>query len=224
MILAAGRGERMRELTAALPKPLLDVGGSSLIERHVAALARTGIKEIVVNLSYGGEQIRSALMDGHRWRVSIAYSDEGSTALETGGGIIEALPLLGEEPFLVVNADVVTDFDFVRLEKIRGDGTLVMVPNPEHHPAGDFGLSASGLISASPPCLTYAGMAVFDPVLFHGWARGRRPLRPMLEAAIARGALYGVRHSGLWLDVGTPERLFEARRLVLAAARHSSEE
>jgi len=212
MILAAGRGERMGALTAECPKPLLEIAGVSLIERHLGRLAASGVEDVVINLSYRGAQIRERLEDGRRFGVSIRYSDEGEPPLETAGGIIEALPLLGAEPFLLVNADAYTDFDFATLIARPAQSTLVLVPNPTHNPNGDFGLDAAGLVRAVPPLLTYAGIAVLDPALFAGLPRGRRPLKPVLDAAIARGVLRGVRYDGVWLDVGTPERLEVARR------------
>jgi N-acetyl-alpha-D-muramate 1-phosphate uridylyltransferase len=214
MLLAAGRGERMGTLTAMQPKPLLGVGDRSLIEHHVVRLAASGVDEIVVNLSYRGDEIRKRLGDGSRYGVSIAYSDEGEPPLETGGGIVQALPLLKFEPFLLVNSDVYTDFDFRILTEGPRVPTLVLVPNPPHNVDGDFGLDAAGFVSALPPLSTYAGVAVFDPRLFAGLARGRRPLKPLLDAAIARRELKGLPFSGLWLDVGTPERLEEARALA----------
>jgi MurNAc alpha-1-phosphate uridylyltransferase len=214
MILAAGRGERMGALTATQPKPLLTVGDRSLIEHHIAKLAASGILELVVNLSYRGSSIRERVGDGRRFGVKISYSDEGEPPLETAGGIVQALPLLGEEPFLLVNSDVYTDFDFRTLIEGSRVPTLVLVPNPPHHARGDFGIDAAGFVSAEPPLSTYAGIAVFDPKSFAGLAPGRRPLKPWLDAAIARKELRAHAFSGLWLDVGTPERLEEARALA----------
>jgi MurNAc alpha-1-phosphate uridylyltransferase len=214
MILAAGRGERMGALTALQPKPLLPIGGRPLIEHHVVRLAASGVDEIVINLSYRGTQIREHLRDGRRFGVSIAYSEEGEPPLETAGGIVHALPLLGIEPFVLVNSDVFTDFDL----RVLVDGprvqTLVLVPNPQHNSRGDFGLDAEGFVSAAPPLRTYAGVAIFDPRAFAGLAPGRRPLKPWLDAAIARRELRGLEHRGLWLDVGTPQRLEEARAMA----------
>jgi MurNAc alpha-1-phosphate uridylyltransferase len=212
MLLAAGRGERMGSLTASQPKPLLTIAGVSLIERHLQQLAASGIDEIVINLSYRGAQIRERLGDGSRFGVSVAYSEEGEPPLETAGGIVQALPLLGAAPFLLVNADVFTAFEFGTLQAAAQMSTLVLVPNPAHNPGGDFGLAESGLLRAEPPRLTYGGIAVLDPVLFAGLERGRRPLKPVLDRGIERGALRGALFAGLWIDVGTPERLEEARR------------
>ncbi len=214
MILAAGRGERMGALTALQPKPLLTIGARPLIEHHVARLAASGIDEIVINLSYRGTQIREHLGSGERFGVAISYSEEGEPPLETAGGIVHALPLLGFEPFVLVNSDVFTDFDFRALVAGPRVQTLVLVPNPPHHLAGDFGLDSAGFVSAAPPLRTYAGVAVFDPRAFTGLAPGRRPLKPWLDAAIARRELRGLEFSGVWLDVGTPERLEQARAIA----------
>jgi N-acetyl-alpha-D-muramate 1-phosphate uridylyltransferase len=220
MILAAGRGERMGALTATQPKPLLEIGGRPLIEHHVVRLVASGVTEIVINLSYRGPQIRAQLGDGSRFGTSIVYSEEGEPPLETAGGIVHALPLLGREPFLLVNSDVFTDFDFRVLVEGSRASTLVLVPNPAHNPSGDFGLDAEGCVCAKPPLSTYAGVAVFDPRSFAGFAPGRRPLKPWLDAAVARRELEGLSFLGLWLDVGTPERLEQAR--AIAAARIGS--
>jgi MurNAc alpha-1-phosphate uridylyltransferase len=213
MILAAGRGERMGALTATQPKPLLTIGDRALIEHHVVRLAASGIEDLVVNLSYRGSEIRARLGDGSRFGVSIEYSDEGEPPLETGGGIVRALPLLGREPFLLVNSDVYTDFDFRVLVDRPRVPTLVLVSNPPHNLRGDFGLDAAGFVTAAPPLSTYAGLAIFDPQWFAELAPGRRPLKPVLDAAIARRELRGLEFAGLWLDVGTPERLEQARAL-----------
>jgi MurNAc alpha-1-phosphate uridylyltransferase len=214
MLLAAGRGERMGALTATQPKPLLTIGDRALIEHHVARLAASGIDKLVINLSYRGADIRKRLGDGRRYGVSIAYSDEGEPPLETGGGIVQALPLLGREPFLLVNSDIYTDFDFRVLVEGPHVPALVLVPNPSHNARGDFGLDAGGFLSASPPLSTYAGIAIFHPKSFLELPLGRRPLKPLLDAAIARRELRGFPYSGFWLDVGTPERLEEARAVA----------
>jgi MurNAc alpha-1-phosphate uridylyltransferase len=214
MILAAGRGERMGALTATQPKPLLTIGERALIEHHVVRLAASGIDELVINLSYRGADIRKRLGDGSRYGVSIEYSDEGEPPLETAGGIVQALPLLGREPFLLVNSDIYTDFDFGVLVEGPHVPTLVLVPNPPHNARGDFGLDPGGFVSASPPLSTYAGIAIFHPKSFLELPLGRRPLKPLLDAAIARRELRGLPYSGFWLDVGTPERLEEARAVA----------
>ena len=213
MILAAGRGERMGPLIAVHPKPLLSVGGVALIEHHVARLTAFGVHEIVVNLSYRGAEIRDYLGDGKRFGATIAYSEEGEPPLETAGGIVHALPLLGAAPFLLVNSDVFTDFDYRTLAAAQSP-TIVLVQNPEHNARGDFGLDAAGRVRAEPRSYTYAGIGVLDPTLFATFEPGRRPLKPVLDAAIARGELRGLRFEGLWIDVGTPERLEAARAIA----------
>lgn len=212
MLLAAGRGERMRPLTDTTPKPLLPVAGKPLIVHHLERLAAAGFTEVVINLSWLGGQIEATLGDGARHGVSITYSREPWPALETGGGIFNALPLLGDAPFLLVNGDVYCDADFGRLRLAPGDlGQLLLVANPDHHPRGDFWLDAAGRIRAQPDeqaqRLTYSGIAVLRPELFAGAAPGRFPLLPWLERAREAGRLGGQRHAGSWLDVGTPERL-----------------
>jgi MurNAc alpha-1-phosphate uridylyltransferase len=208
MILAAGRGERMRPLTLARPKPLLEAGGHRLIEYHLAALAKLGLAEVVVNLSWLGAQIREALGDGGRFGIAIRYSDEGPEPLGTGGGLFRALALLGDQPFLVINGDVWSDFDFAALRRPAGSlAHLVLVGNPSHHPGGDYSLDAHGSIQPLPNRLTYAGISVLDPQLFAGCTAGQFPLKPLLDRAMQAGKLSGQRHHGAWTDVGTPERL-----------------
>ena len=285
MLLAAGRGERMGPLTADLPKPLLSLGPETLIERHLRRLADAGFREIVINLSYRGGQIRSAIGETTPWGQTVAYSEEGEPPLETAGGIVHALPLLGDGPFLVVSTDVVTDHDFRALRTLGADfgcaahrvadhvadrasdpvadraagefpsdrkpgagvsGHLVLVPNPPHHPHGDFALTADGRLQmpermgaaregmahapensrqtpggspdpdTAPPRYTFSGIAVLRTSLFQGLAPGIRPLRDVLRPAVRRGELLGEVYDGLWRDVGTPERLAEVRRLMEA--------
>jgi MurNAc alpha-1-phosphate uridylyltransferase len=208
MILAAGRGERLRPLTDHTPKPLLPVRGKPLIEWHLEALARGGVREVVINLSWLGAQIRDALGNGERWGVSIRYSDEGPVALETGGGIFRALPLLGEQPFLLVNGDIFTDFECTRIALAPGaHAHLLLVPNPAHHPGGDFALDGAVVTETGAPRYTYAGIAKFHPDFFAGCSDGRFPLLPLLRRAIAERRLQGEVYRGLWTDVGTAERL-----------------
>ena len=215
MILAAGRGERMRPLTDHTPKPLLPAGGKPLIVWHLERLAAAGFQEIVINHAHLGEQIAAALGDGSRWGLSIAYSPEPPGALETAGGIARALPLLGNEAFLVVNGDIWCDWDFHRAFTL-GDrlAHLVMVPNPVQHAGGDFSLDGDRIVFAgNGPTLTYAGIAVYSPRFFAGVAPGQAlKLRPLFDAAIAAGTLTGEQHAGRWVDVGTPERLAELDR------------
>ncbi|MEQ1800858.1 MAG: N-acetylmuramate alpha-1-phosphate uridylyltransferase MurU [Gammaproteobacteria bacterium] len=211
LILAAGRGERMRPLTNDLPKPLLPAGGQPLIDYHVQALARAGVRELVVNLSWHGDKLRSYLGDGRRYGVAFAFSEEGPEPLETGGGIHHALHLLGPGPFWVVNGDIACDYRFSLRPLEPGTlAHLVLVPNPPHNPRGDF-LLEGGRIAAGPQgtpgSRTFAGISLLDPALFAGASPGRFPLAPLLRAAAARGEVTGEEHPGRWTDVGTPERL-----------------
>jgi MurNAc alpha-1-phosphate uridylyltransferase len=208
MLLAAGRGERMRPITDSLPKPLVMVGGRPLIAWHLQALARAGVSEVVINLSWLGEQLRAALGDGREFGVRISWSEEGAVPLETGGGIFRALPQLGPGPFLVVNADIWTDIDFGRLQLApHRHAHLVLVANPPHHPRGDFGLEGDRVVSREHERFTYTGVGVYRPEFFAGCTDGRFPLLPLLNRAIAAGLLSGELHRGQWCDVGTPERL-----------------
>ena len=208
MLLAAGRGERLRPLTDRQPKPLLLVRGKPLIVWHLEALARAGIAEVVINLSWLGEQLRARLGSGSDWGLHIEYSDEGPEPLETGGGIFRALPLLGPAPFLLVNGDVFTGYDLRRLVPEPGaQAHLVVVPNPAHHPQGDFALEQGLLSLSGTPRYTYAGIGLFTPKLFEGCRDGKFPLLPLLHRAIGAGQLRGELYSGPWVDVGSPERL-----------------
>lgn len=216
MILAAGRGERMKTLTRNIPKPLLEAGGKPLIEHHILKLAQAGIQQLVINHGPQGERIEQTLGTGARYGVHIHYSPEGDTPLETAGGIVQALRTgqLGDEPFLLVNADVYTDLDFSRLQ-LPGDalGHLVLVDNPPHHPQGDFGLRAGRLCLESAPRRTYSGIGIYRPQAFADIPPGVRPLRPVLEALIGRQGLSGEYFQGLWIDVGTQERLDQANNV-----------
>ncbi len=222
MILAAGRGERMRPLTEKLPKPMLEVGGHRLIEYHLAALAAIGVRDVVINLSWHGERIRAALGDGASHGVAVRYSEEGPEPLGTAGGIVAALPLLGSAPFLVLNGDVWTDFDLRALRAPAGSlAHLVLVDNPAHHPQGDYGLDTGGRATTGSASLTFAGVSRLDPALFDGCEPGFRALKPLFDAALAAGRLTGQRHAGAWRDVGTPARLAELdAELRLGRARH----
>lgn len=212
MVLAAGRGERMRPLTDELPKPLLPVAGEPLVAHQLRALAKAGVTEVVMNCSWQAEVLRAALGDGRRWGVTIEYSPEPWQPLDTGGGIFQALPLLGPGPFLLVNGDVWSDFAPGRLALPAGMlAQLVLVPNPDHHPGGDFALVEGRVMSDGEPRLTYGGMAILAPELFAGCRPGRFPLAPLLSAAAAAGRVSGVLHEGGWMDVGTPERLYALR-------------
>lgn len=215
MILAAGRGERMRPLSDHTPKPLLEVGGVPLIEHQIRRLADAGLRELVINHSWLGEEIERALADGSRYGVSIRYSAEPEQALETAGGIVQALPLLSD-PFIAVNADVWTDYPWQKLLAVDGDDAhLVLVDNPPHHPLGDFVL-ADGRVRAraapGAPRLTFGGIGRYRKRLFETLAPGRRPLAPVLADAAARDRVSGEHYRGRWLDVGTPARLAELER------------
>ncbi len=214
MVLAAGRGERMGELTANCPKPLLEVGGQSLLARQIARLVTAGVDEIIVNLAYRGSMIRDAVaaLDPP---VTIRFSEEHPAALETAGGIVQALPWLGQDPFWLVSSDVITEFDVSQL-LVPADklGCLLMVPNPIHHPGGDFGVDPGGKIDMAMQPRTFGGMACLRPELFINLEAGFRPLRPVLETAIAAGQLVAQCYDGPWLDVGTPERLALARDAI----------
>jgi MurNAc alpha-1-phosphate uridylyltransferase len=237
IVLAAGRGERLRPLTDTLPKPLAPVGGQPLITYHLRALARAGVREVVINLSWLGTRIREALGDGAHFGLRISYSVVGPVALETGGGIFNALPFLGPGPFLVVNGDVWTDVDLGSL-KIRqdADASLVLVPTPAYKACDDFGLdgdrvvpvqagSAPGAAGAAGAAVaavaavaakgfTYSGIGLFRPALFAGCSAGKFPLLPLLNRAITARRLQGTLHTGDWCDVGTPERLVELNERV----------
>ena len=216
MILAAGKGERLRPLTLHTPKPLVQAGGVPLIEYHVRALAAAGFTELVVNHAWLGQQIEDYLGDGSRFGVSIAYSAEGEP-LETGGGIFQALPLLGDEPFVLINGDIFTDYPFAALRRpLAGLAHLVLVANPGHHLNGDFCIKA-GRVSdaqAAGENLTYSGMAVLSPRLFAGCQPGAFKLAPLLRAAMVGGQVSGEQFAGCWVDVGTHERLAEVERLL----------
>lgn len=220
MILAAGKGERMRPLTLHTPKPLLPVGGKPLIQWHMEALQRAGVRQLVINLNHAwlGGQIEDAFGDGSRLDVSISWSAE-EQPLETAGGILRALPLLGSEPFVLVNGDVWCDLDFAHLRLPAGKlAHLLLVDNPPFKQRGDFLLNG-GLVAnpGGDSCsegLTYSGIAVLSPALFEGLVDGPQPLAPLLRAAADRGLVSGEQHSGRWIDVGTPERLQQADKLV----------
>ena len=220
MILAAGRGERMRPLTDHTPKPLLPVGGKALIEYHIENLVRAGIRELVINHAWLGEKIEQAVGDGSRYQARITYSAEGE-ALETAGGIVKALPLLGDQPFLVVNGDIFTDLDFATLPATLPSTSprhpeilayLVLVDNPPQHPQGDFHLQGQQVLAQGEPRLTYSGIGIYHPRLFAGCAPGKAPLAPLLRQAMALGQVSGSHYRGAWTDVGTPQRLAELDR------------
>lgn len=208
MILAAGFGSRMRPLTDVTPKPLLKAGGIPLIVWHIEKLAHMGISDIIINIAHLGYQIPEALGDGSKWGVNIEYSDEQEEGgLESAGGIVKALPLLGDETFLLVNADVFTDYDF-QVNRHLAEGILahlILVPNPEHNPEGDFALDGQRVIDAKQ--YTYAGIGYYSPKLFEGVAYGKSSTIPLLRKAMKEGKVTGELHEGEWFDIGTPERL-----------------
>jgi MurNAc alpha-1-phosphate uridylyltransferase len=208
MILAAGRGERLRPMTDTTPKPMLRVRGQPLIERHVIGLARAGMPRIVINLSWLGSQIREFLGDGARYGVTIVYSEEQPRPLETAGGIIRALGHLSPGPFAVVNGDIFTDFPFETL-CIRGDqdAHLVLVPNPPQHPRGDFGLEQGRALSEAETQYTFSGIAMYRGEFFSGCSDGVHPLKPLLLRSMAAQRCSAQLYAGVWEDVGTPERL-----------------
>jgi N-acetyl-alpha-D-muramate 1-phosphate uridylyltransferase len=215
MILAAGRGERMRPLTDSTPKPLLIVRGQPLIERHVVALANAGFTELVVNLAWLGAQIRDYLGDGARYGVRIVYSDEGHRALETAGGIFNALPLLPAGPFAVVNGDIYSDFPLATLKLDDAhDAHLVLVPNPSYL-RGDFALQAGEARPSGAALYTYSGIAMYRPEFFRGCAPGAFPAKPLMLRAMAAGRCSAELYAGFWEDVGTPARLAELNARTL---------
>ncbi|WNL45208.1 nucleotidyltransferase family protein [Dyella sp. BiH032] len=232
LIFAAGLGERMRPLTEHTPKPLLVAGGKPLIVWHLEKLAAAGVNYVVINTSHLAEQFPDTLGDGSRWGLRIRYAYEGATPLETGGGMLNAMALLGPEPFLAVNGDIWTDADFAALPaEPQGLAHLVMVDNPAHHPHGDFALDANGLLrdEAPPPRLTFSGLGIYRRELFGDWravvgdelsAMEKPPrfkLAPLLRHAMAQGAVQGSHHRGAWTDVGTPQRLAELDARLRAA-------
>lgn len=223
LVFAAGKGERMRPLTETTPKPLLVAGGKPLIAWHLEKLAALGVREVVINTSWLADRFAPSLGDGTAWGLRLHYAFEGLEPLETGGGMLNALPLLGDAPFLAIAADVWTDVDFAALPQVpAGLAHLVMVPNPEHHDRGDFALGNDGrlhLATAGAEALTFSGIGLYRRAFLEGWRAivGNAPgaeetpprfkLRPLFDAAIAQGAITGQRHDGRWTDVGTPDRL-----------------
>lgn len=209
MILAAGRGERMRPLTDTIPKPLIPVAGKPLIVHHLERLAQQGFQDVVINVSYLAEQIQTALGDGQQWGVNILYSYEAQ-ALETGGGIFQALPLFGTDPFLVINGDVWTDYPLAALrDRTVSLAHLVLVDNPSHHPQGDFYLIGQRVVNGGEQRLTFSGIGIYHPHLFNECRPGAFRLAPLLFAAINTGNISGEHYTGVWHDIGSPERLVE---------------
>lgn len=210
MLLAAGRGERLRPLTDDVPKPLVEVGGEALLERHLRSLSTGGIETVVINLGWLGGQILERAGSGERFGLNIIYSQEGDNILETGGGIHRALPMLGGDPFLVVNADVFTDMPVPEIELRDGDlAHLVLVPTPAEKESGDFALSGGRVRNNGDSMYTFSGISIYRPAFFDGCEPGRFSVVPMLRAAADDDRISGSIYDGLWRDVGTPERLAE---------------
>jgi N-acetyl-alpha-D-muramate 1-phosphate uridylyltransferase len=219
MLLAAGRGERMRPLTDQKPKPLLEAGGKALIVHLIESLTAAGFRELVINHAWHGRLIEQLLGDGSQFGARIRYSPEGDRALETGGGIRHALALLGEDPFLAVNADIWTDFPFGDLPRVLESlAHLVLVDNPRHHPGGDFTLSGSRVGAGAGARLTFSGIGVYRPELFAALPEGCYPLAPILYDACRQERVSGVHYTGAWRDVGTPERLAQLDRALRGEA------
>lgn len=214
MILCAGLGTRMRPLTNNTPKPLLKVGGKPLIVWHIEKLAKAGFKEIIINIAYLGYKIRDYLGDGSRYGVDIFYSDEQEEgALETAGGIVKALPLLGDSLFLVINGDIWCDYPYNSLFNLENNlAHLILVPNPPQHPNGDFGLQEGMVVRRKENCYTFSGIGYYNPLLFKSLSYGKQPLAPLLIESMGRGEVGGEVYLGEWRDIGTPKRLEELDR------------
>ena len=217
MILAAGRGERLRPLTDEVPKPLVPIAGKPLIEYHLEALAAGGFREIVINQGHLGSMLPEALGNGGRWGIHIHWSDEQPEALETGGGIFKALPMLGSAPFLVINGDVWTNYSFSRLRAVKCDWAhLVMVPNPVHNPGGDFALDCGRIRGTGHARLTFSGIGVYNPRLFGSCKPGKFSVVPLLKTAMTDHLVTGETFAGSWDDIGTPERLDKLNQVLLS--------
>jgi len=216
MILAAGRGERMRPLTDTTPKPLLMAGKFRLIEYHLFNLAKAGFQDVVINVAWLGQQIIDTIGNGEKYNLNIMYSNEGDQALETGGGIFNALPLLGEQPFLVINGDVWTDYPLEKLLNypLNDKAHLVLVNNPEFNPEGDFSISDGRLVGDSESKFTFSGIGVYSSAFFNTGEKGKYPLAPMIRKFIAKDNVSGELYTGKWMDIGTVERLDELIKLA----------
>ena len=215
MILAAGRGKRLKQITETTPKPLLEVNGQSLIERHLERFHEAGITDVVINLGWLGDQIVERIGTGSQYGVSVAYSQEGDTLLETGGGIFQALHLLGDDPFLVMNADIYTDFAVAEMS-LDDDalGRLVLVPTPAYRDSGDFNLEDGLIRNSDAPTLTYGGISMYRPEFFDACEPGRFSIVPMMRRTADAGQMQGSLYDGLWADIGTQERLAALRNIV----------
>lgn len=213
MILAAGRGDRMRPLTDTMPKPLLMAGKYRLIEYHLFNLANAGFKDIVINVAWLGQQVIDTIGNGEKYGLNIVYSNEGAEALETGGGIFNALPLLGDEPFLVINGDVWTDYPLARLESIDliDRAHLVLVNNPAHNPQGDFSIRDGRLVEGDEERYTFSGLGVYSSAFFESEEKGKYPLAPMIRKFLAKDQISGELYMGQWMDIGTAQRLEDLR-------------
>jgi len=208
MILAAGRGERLRPITDAVPKCLVEVRGQSLLERHLEHVSKAGIKNVVINLGWLGDQIVERVGSGSEFGLNVLYSDEGDNVLETGGGIKKALPVLGSEPFLVLNADIFTEMPVPNITLPDSAlGHLVLVPTPDYRTVGDFDLNGGMIRNSDAPALTFGGVAMYRPEFFDGCEAGKFSIVPLMRAAADAGRLQGSLYEGVWADVGTPERL-----------------
>ncbi len=208
MVLAAGRGERLRPLTDEVPKSLVEVRGKSLLERHLASIHAAGVRTVVINLGWLGDKIVERVGSGRRYGLNVLYSQEGENILETGGGIHNALPMLGDEPFLVINADIFTDMPVPVITLAdQHIGHLVMVPSPEYRDGGDFDIEDGLIRNGETQRLTFSGVAMYRPSFFDACEPGRFPLAPMLREAADNGQLSGSLYDGVWADIGTPERL-----------------
>ena len=215
MILAAGRGKRLKHVTETIPKPLVEVRGQSLIERHLERFCAAGITEVVINLGWLGDQIVERIGTGSQYGVSVAYSQEGGELLETGGGIFKALHLLGDDPFLVMNADIYTDFPVQEMSLDDAAlGRLVLVPTPEYRENGDFNLEDGLIRNSDAPTLTYGGISMYRPEFFDGCEPGRFSIVPMMRSTADAGRMQGSFYDGLWADIGTQERLAALRQTV----------
>jgi len=223
IILAAGHGKRMRPLTEHTPKPLLSVGGKTLIETHIEQLRDGGVSHIIINTGRLGQQFENKLGNGKYYGVNLTYSHEGDEPLETGGGIVNALPLFDDEFFIAINGDIWTDYDYSLLRKRTATHChLVLVNNPEHNPQGDFAFSkgrVSNMLSGCTPCFTFSGIAVYARALFKGATHTAFPLTPLLRQAVDNAQASAERYTGKWFDIGTPQRLTELDQLLLKPKR-----